>query len=148
MTTICFKDGILAADRQATHHDSAFFAVTKIHRINGCLVGGAGSADVYQSMINWFQEGAKDEDFPSIQSETNDATMVVISPDGRVMVYDRTPHPVIIENEFFALGSGRDFALAAMHLGCSAEEAVKVASMFDTNSGNGVTVLKLNGDQG
>lgn len=37
--------------------------------------------------------------------------------------------------KFHAVGSGRDYALAAMHLGLSARDAVGVAMEFDLNTG-------------
>ena len=48
-----------------------------------------------------------------------------------------------MEGPFCAIGSGRDFALAAMALGHSAIEAVTVAGRFDTASGNGFDALPL-----
>ncbi|MBU3577526.1 hypothetical protein [Polynucleobacter sp. UK-Kesae-W10] len=143
MTTIVWDGKILAADKQVTNADSGHGITTKIFRVNGSLVAGAGSADVFSSLLHWYINGAIEEDFPSIQADTNDATFMVISPEGRVMFYNRTPHPMIIENEYTAMGSGRDYALAALHLGCDAVKAVQVACEFDVYSGRGIDTLTL-----
>jgi ATP-dependent protease HslVU (ClpYQ) peptidase subunit len=47
-------------------------------------------------------------------------------------------HPVN-DYKFWAIGSGRDFALAAMEMGATAEEAVLLASKFDRKTGNVVS---------
>ena len=143
MTTIAWDGKTLAADKQATNHDCGIGITTKVYRINGCLVAGAGSADVFHSMVRWFSMGADVDAFPDIQAETNDATLLVITPESRIMIYDRTPFSTIIENKFWAMGSGRDFALAALHLGCDARRAVEIACELDVYSGNGIDTLSL-----
>lgn len=40
------------------------------------------------------------------------------------------------------MGSGRDFAIAAMHCGKTAREAVEIASLYENGCGNGVDVLE------
>jgi ATP-dependent protease HslVU (ClpYQ) peptidase subunit len=66
--------------------------------------------------------------------------MTVVNRDGSVMRYEGA-WPIPIEDRQFAMGSGRDYARAAMHLGCSAAEAVAVACEFDENCGNGIDTL-------
>lgn len=68
---------------------------------------------------------------------------MIIIRDNRCFVYSDTSYPVEIEDKFFASGSGRDFAMAAMHLGLNAVEAVKVACLFDVNCGNGIDQLEI-----
>lgn len=63
--------------------------------------------------------------------------------DGSLWKYERTPHPLKFPPQQFAIGSGRDFALAAMYLGCDAAGAVHVACEFDSACGNGVDVVTL-----
>jgi len=42
--------------------------------------------------------------------------------------------PIPITDRFFAIGSGAPYALAAMSLGCSACDSVKLAADFDVNT--------------
>lgn len=141
MTTVAYKSGILAADKMSVHGTSKHSRVTKVHKINGCLCAIAGPYDIGMELLHWLQEGAEPDDFPAIQSETNEASLLVITPERRITLYERSPIPLIFEQEFAAIGSGRDFALAAMDLGCSAEEAVRVAMRFDAFTGHGVDVI-------
>ena len=83
-------------------------------------------------------------DFPPSQRDKDDwAGMLVILRDRRIARYERTPYPVFYEDETFAIGCGRDFALAAMHLGKTAREAVEVAIALDSGCGNGIDALTL-----
>ena len=77
--------------------------------------------------------------FPAMQRDKDEtANFLVVYADGRVHEYGRSHIPDILEDEFVAIGSGRDFALAAMHLGQSAVEAVGLACRLDANCGLGV----------
>lgn len=48
-----------------------------------------------------------------------------------------------IHRGYHAIGSGRDFAFSAMHLGKTAIEAVKIASEYDVNTGFETVSYKL-----
>ena len=143
MTTVAWDGKTLAADKMSSNGNSKHGKTTKVHKINGCLCAVIGSHDVATEMLHWFQEGAEPADFPDIQAETNDAGLVVITPERRITLYERAPYPLIFEQEFAAYGSGRDFALAAMHLGCTAEEAVRVAMAYDLYTGHGVDAISF-----
>lgn len=142
MTCIAWDGKTLAADKRATNSGLPR-TVTKIHRVNGCLIGASGDAAQAREMLSWWRNGAKAEDFPASQRDKEDwGTFVVIGDDG-IDVYERTPHPIRFEDKQFACGSGRDFATAAMHLGCTAAQAVEIACKFDINCGNGIDTLDL-----
>ena len=143
MTCIAWDGKTLAADKQSTNNNLAR-TVTKITRVGKSLVGGAGDASQTEEMVAWLRRGAKVGDFPASQRDKEDwASMLVIRPGGFIDLYERTPYPTRYEDKIFAIGSGRDFALAAMYLGKCASDAVEIASIFDAGSGNGVDVLVL-----
>ena len=48
-----------------------------------------------------------------------------------------------VESSFHAVGSGRDFAIAAMHLGKTAREAVELACLYDIYTGGPITEITL-----
>lgn len=147
MTTIAFDGKTLAADRRATS-GRLIFEVTKLFKARGCLVAASGDFDRINESVAWFAAGADPAKLPPYARDNNDyVAMVVIEPDGKIMKYERSAVPFRIESPFVAFGSGRDFALAAMHLGCDAAEAVRVATVFDSGSGNGVDTLTLESAQ-
>jgi ATP-dependent protease HslVU (ClpYQ) peptidase subunit len=52
-----------------------------------------------------------------------------------------------VETLFIALGSGAEFAMASMHHGASAEQAVETASVYDIYTGMGVVCCVVDGER-
>lgn len=145
MTCIAWDGTTLAADRLAAYGGMTN-EVTKIHRVNGVLVGGSGDLPFVLEMIEWVRAGRKPEDFPPAQRSKDDwQPLLVIEVDGTTSLYERTPYPVRNKNKHVAIGSGREFARAAMHLGRTAREAVEVACALSIECGGGIDVLSLGG---
>jgi len=142
MTTIAWDGKTLAADKRSTSAGLAR-TVTKIFRHEGKLLGISGSFDYGMQVVEWFKAGAEPEKFPACQLDKDDwSTLVVIDASG-VGVYERGPFLLRNEDPSWATGSGRDYAMAAMHCGKSAAEAVAVAAAFDVGTGNGIDTLEL-----
>lgn len=94
-------------------------------------------------MLAWVKAGYPPDKFPKLQEDKDDySTFLVLDKDG-IRLYEYGPEPIRFEDKQYATGSGRDFALAAMYLGKTAKEAVEIASLFDTDCGNGVDVMTL-----
>jgi ATP-dependent protease HslVU (ClpYQ) peptidase subunit len=143
MTVIAWDGRTLAGDKQ-TSFGGLHGTSTKVHRIDGNLVGCCGNAALIQEMLMWFRNGADPEKFPENQKDTDTcATVLVVTKDRQILQYESSPYPIRIENEFWAVGSGRDYAMAAMLLGHPAAEAVECANHLDTTCGNGVDTLEL-----
>lgn len=143
MTCIAWDGKTLAADKRCCY-GGLIGTVTKIHRVRGVLVGGSGESAFINAMIQWIKEGRDAGSFPKSQSDKDDwQPVLVIEVDGRISMYERTAFPIRREDRFIAIGSGRDFAMAAMHLGRSAREAVEVACALDCGCGNGIDTLGL-----
>lgn len=140
MTTITYRDGVLAADSLATMGDTkAHGHYQKIRRIGDHLVGAAGSVADSQHFVDWLKHG--DENVPPPKGNYS---ALIIDPRGRVReIENGSVLPVPRGAKFFAVGSGAPFALAAMYAGASAAEAVKIAAKIDTATGLPVKTLKL-----
>lgn len=143
MTCIAWDGKTLAADKRSCEN-GIIGTVTKIHRVNGSLVGGSGANAFISQMIQWVRDGRKVKDFPDAQRDKDDwQPFLLIETDGRIAFYDRTPYPTWFEQQHYAIGSGRELARAAMYLGKTAREAVEVACALDCGCGNGIDVLEL-----
>jgi 20S proteasome alpha/beta subunit len=143
MTCIAWDGKTLAADKRASL-GGLIRTTTKIFRVRDCLVGYSGEAAFGQQMVGWFRDGEQPADFPGSQRDKDDwAGLLVIRPDGKIQRYERTPQALTYEDANFAVGSGRDFAIAAMYLGKTAVEAVAVACALDSDCGNGIDALEL-----
>ena len=139
MTVIAWDGKTLAADKRSVN-DGYASSVTKIFRAGDCLVGMSGCLARGHAMYQWFAAGHDPEKFPE---ETTDdwALLLVIFPSGVVWKYESREHPFVIESQPCAGGSGRDFALMAMHLGCDARRAVELTCELSVACGNGIDTL-------
>ena len=141
MTTIAFRDGVIASDSIAVE-DDMITQVVKIHRSRGCIIGLAGDFYAGYLFLEWFEENEDGENRPGA-SETGDFSAIVLFPDGRLYTCDG--HYVLAPelSAYYAIGSGAAYAMSAMKLGLSAEAAVAHAIGFDVNSGGEVKTMRL-----
>jgi len=141
MTVIAWDGVRLAADKRSTL-GTLIRTTTKVFRVGEALAAYAGDADAGEEVLAWFRDGCDVGKFPASQRDKDNwAGLLVVWQDGTIWKFERTPYPVKFPPQQFAIGSGRDFALAAMHLGKTAPEAVDVACFFDSGCGNGVDFL-------
>lgn len=140
MTTIAYRDGVLAADSLVTLGSTKVHgSYQKIRRIGDHIIGTAGSVASCQAFIDWIRMG-DGETLPP-KGEYN---ALIIDPRGRVReIENGSVLPVPRGAKFFAIGSGSPYALAAMYAGANAAEAVKIAAKIDTSTGLPVKTLKL-----
>lgn len=143
MTTIVYRDGILASDSQITNGDLRQSSTRKIF---GCDrgIGGAAGKLVDAHLFNmWIQAGAPDNP-PKIDDHAADG--IFIHPTGETFLWDGTEQLIELQGPFFAFGSGHQIAVGALAQGASAIEAVHIAIQYDTGSGGAVQTLALNGE--
>lgn len=146
MTVIAWDGKTLAADKQSTSAGLAR-TVTKLSRSMSAdgktlrLYGISGDPNVGQEIIHWHHNGLDGKDFPSMAKDGG-TTVIMVDRSG-VYLFDKSAFPERIEDEFVAIGSGRDFALAAMYLGCDARDAVEVACHFQDGCGRGIDTEEL-----
>lgn len=140
MTTIAFRDGVIAADSRATVHTESggdrFFTTEKLfRRIVGkgkqrreVIIATAGESAPSLVFVDWYGSGKPIPD--QILHLDSDFTCLVVEKDGLYEV-DKFCRPEKIIEKFYAVGSGTKAALAAMHCGKSALEAVRIAALID-----------------
>lgn len=136
MTTIAFDGETLAADSQVT---CAYIELcgTKIRRMNGTLCGAAGAAQDAELFFIWVKAGMPKEK-PDLDKDDFCALLV---SKGKVIYFDNKL--IGIKSDCpAAVGSGSRYAVAAMHCGKTAKEAVKVAARFDPFTGGRIRTLK------
>ena len=142
MTIIAWDGKTLAADRAATNCGYQR-SVTKIFRVPGGIVGFAGDESRVMAFLEWFKTGMYLGMFPDFQKGDDAVGCLFIRNDGTQLAYTHTPYPAVHTDRFDAIGSGRDYALAAMYLGHDAKRAVEVACALDNGCGNGIDTLTL-----
>ena len=143
MTTIVWDGKTLAADKQWTDAGIALSG-TKIHKFKKHLLFAAGATTDIQAMLEWWKRGADPKDFPSSQSvKENMVAFQIIKPNKTLWCFEAHPYPYQIENDKFAVGSGRNDALGALSMGADAVKAVEIACQLDIHSGCGIDTLTL-----
>lgn len=141
MTVIAWDGFTLAADRLA-NMNGLKASVSKLRRINGNLVGGAGDLSVLMALFHWYEQGADPKNLPDGQRDKDRwSSLLIITPEKKIYKIEQDGYPFLINEPFFAIGTGRDFAIATMLLGFSARKAVQVASKYDAGCGLGVDTL-------
>ena len=136
MTTVAAKasTGEIAADSMVSGDDS-FYLVEKLRKGKVSLYGACGDWDKILKFYSVLESGG------DLDSDM-DVTVLELRHDG-IWIYESTIIPAKIKNDFWAIGTGANYAIAAMHLGLSPAEAVKIACMYDTSSHEPIDVLKL-----
>lgn len=143
MTTIAFDGKTMACDTRISGSHS-YNTDTKIYENRQFVIGAAGDAGVGLILV-------KDESILVPKHYDCDFSALVWAKDTktlyRVEFFKSWNAPlsavIVMPDPFAATGSGAPYAMAAMHLGCEAGEAVRVASEFDTNTGGKVITKQL-----
>lgn len=146
MTTIAYRDGMLAADSAMTAGELYRGRRRKVHWSLGpggrTLVAACGSSGVTALFVRWAMDGSPDESKP-VPHEKDSLLGVVIRPDGAIEIWNERMQKQTVEAPFVAAGSGNELAMGAMAMGASAVEAVRVACRFDIYSAEPVDSVSL-----
>lgn len=155
MTTIVVTKNKMVSDGQVSYGDRIdAYDFKKIRKINGCLVGGAGRLSSVLAFFDWFEEYTSSSLLKSSAPEVNilipegiddeDFTGVVLFSDGDVLLYEggKRCYPAF-SKDYYAIGSGASFAIAALDAGASAEQALEIAKKRDISTGGETFVEEL-----
>lgn len=145
MTTIAVNRVMMAGDRRFTKDNVILTGRTKIHEVPGtifgvkkALVGFAGRADQIGNVINYLHDPTFGK-----PPRVRDTEMVFLLPGKRIVHAQSLTDFTEITDKFFAIGSGCQFALAAMSAGKDPLEAVKIAAKHDAMTGGPFNTLTL-----
>lgn len=143
MTTIAYRDGIMAADSLITGGSIRIGATAKMGRLaQGGLYGCSGWIALLEVIVPWLEKGAPIAERPKLPDD-GEFHMLVVWPSGTVTDFDKRLQRIDVDGEFFASGSGYELALGAMAMGATARQAVEVAARFDVYTGGRISTLSL-----
>lgn len=144
MTTITYRDGVLASDSRETSTNGEVgddgYVVNdrckKVYRLpDGRLFAAAHATEDGERLLLALRNNQTP---PALE----DVCALLINHDGTVLMYEG--HIWIKQHgPYFAIGSGARFALGAMKVGASAVKAATVGAAMDPYSGGPIQVLKL-----
>lgn len=134
MTTIAYRDGIMAADSGCFNDGLYEGEVDKIWMLPAVgMLGCCGEYGAILKVVEWLMKGGEPARKPRLSRESAFAGLLV-KLDGEVMHYQLGLRPLRIAADFHAIGSGREIAIGAMATGASAVRAVEIACHYDRMS--------------
>lgn len=148
MTTIAYKDGVLASDSQSTLGDVIYENdCQKIFENVGPFEAVAVAGD-YQDAVDVLKviqaytdiDQIRDIDFKQAKIQ---AQFLAVTHDRALWYYAGDMSWQMRPDIPFAIGSGGDYAWGAMLNGATATEAVHIASQLDTGTNNRIQYVNL-----
>ena len=123
MTTVAYRDGVMASDSSCWEGSTNAHSVKKVWKIRGCLVGCSGNMADIHSFVRWVKDGAAEDEYPRMKSLS-----AIVASDLGVSAFEAGSfHPIPVVGKYCSVGSGSSVALGAMHHGATAVEAIRAA---------------------
>ena len=143
MTTLVYRDGILAADSLITYgHTQMPGVAQKIHKLpNGDLYGFVGSLESGEIMRRWLVDEERQSRPIGPMKTDNFEALIASQEDGLLFFEDR--EWVKIRVPYVAMGSGKEHAYGALQVGASARQAVLAAMKLDAGTGGKLKTLEV-----
>lgn len=161
MTTIAYKDGVIACDSRTSFGGLTFAGASqqKVFKTKGGYLGTAGDAN--QRDKEWALPVKDKETFlifleHMAELEFDIQALFVADKNKNQVLYGYTNKEEgagdfefgtcvfdLEEGHGYAIGSGQLAASVAMYCGCTAEQAVEVAAKFDTRTDDRVKTYEL-----
>lgn len=145
MTTIAANRSQIAGDRCATHSGGFRFKIkSKLYTFNSPLiyphpfhVGMAGNIESFPDIIDFFTNPAEAKKIPRLKGGEG----IILTENGKLFCFSIPTIWVEVDQEYYAVGSGANFAMGAMAAGDTPEDAIKKAMRHDTGTAFGVTKI-------
>jgi len=137
MTTVAYRDGVLAADSRVTVGGMVVTdKATKVHRLrDGSLFGWAGGVEDAERLKRALVKG---QDAPP----NLDVIALRAHPDGSVSCFEGNIW-IKQTDPYHAIGSGAPYAIGAMDAGADAVSAATIGSKRDTSSGGKIKKVRF-----
>lgn len=137
MTTVAYRDGVLAGDTRVTTGDRINTEKQrKVWKLkDGFLFGAAGGIEDIERLKIAIKMGNEP---PAL----TDISAILISPQSQIFLYEG--HTWVKQpDKYYAVGTGHDLAMTAMDCGADAVTAVRMGIKRDTKSGGRVLSVRL-----
>lgn len=140
MTTIAANLYEMAADTRVTWDDDTTSSSVKIYTIGSAILGATGDVDEIAKFIEWYTNGSVGKQ----PKRSKDFRVIRLNSEG-LHIIDSNSYWLKLDDKFFAVGSGGQFAIGAMEMGATPENAVRIAAKHDLFTNSSITVFKLKG---
>lgn len=146
MTTIAYRDGVIASDSRAGRGNFVLPGIEpKLRRMkDGSLAGICGDAALGFRLLDWLEGSGPGGRPDTFQTADYWCSVLVVEKSGNATLYEGNGYSVV-PGPFYAMGSGMAPALGAMHMGANAERAVEIAAQCDPWTGGPIEWMALDG---
>lgn len=140
MTTIAasLDHQMIAADTRCST-DGWMVNVSKLRTGPNTAFGAAGQ---WEQVLKFYAALEQNSDLAT-ECEVD---VLEIRPDA-LYLYNSSLTCYPIKERFWAIGTGSGYAIAAMYLGKDPIEAIRIAALFDPNTGGEIETLRLPNDK-
>jgi hypothetical protein len=129
MTTIVANLECMAADRLVSYGPS-YNGDMKIWEAKGSVWGAAGAADMCIAFKAWtLGKGPR----PKPESDEDKIDVLQLSPKG-LFLWVSCAGPDAVKEPFYGIGSGGGYAVGALSMGATLDQAMEVAAKWDANT--------------
>ncbi len=146
MTTIAYRDGIIAYDSRVTADgfimDDNYEKRIDAGGVNFFLCGATSDWDAFIESYLTTKESKRSLDISALIYDNENKKLLRSSVESDGEIYRIWSSPLRIDAHH-SFGSGRDFALAFMYTGMTAEQSVQAASIFDASTGGFIRTFSL-----
>lgn len=146
MTTVAFRDGVMACDSRYSETSVGGTRGPKVFRKKigkrEVLIGIAGDVFAAMLFVDWY--GTSNADlYKTLTEMTEDSFGILIWDGKRLLEANHYCRPCELGEPYYALGSGGVHAITAMDCGKTAIQAVQMAIKRDIHSGGRIVSMKL-----
>jgi ATP-dependent protease HslVU (ClpYQ) peptidase subunit len=148
MSTVAYKDGIIAGDTMMSFGSELIGGVRKVGRTENFLFGYVGQMSGMYRMYKWVNnlpEYTDPNDFYEHADTLNmgdiDGSAILISRTEDIWALSAAGGMILLRRAYESVGSGSTYALGALASGASAIEAVKTAITLDAYTGGKVETV-------
>lgn len=140
MTTIAYKDGVIAYDSQITRGDVITYDdYEKCIEQAGVKFFCCGTVSDYQRLVDAYFGAKPDGNIDATALVLDGESLMMVAVDDATGLW-KSP---VMRDRPYAIGSGTPYAFAAMDMGASAEKAVEMAARRDTSTGGKVRTARV-----
>lgn len=133
MTTIAYKQGVIACDNQMTYQGVRYRAPYKLQKRERFVYVVTGEIAPGLTAVDCIDRGEPDD-----RPEAEYSIFQMCRRTGRLWEWEHVGERLPILEKFHAVGSGSHLALGAMAAGATPGEAIRIACAWDVHSGFGV----------
>ena len=141
VTTIAYRDGILAVDSQVSDGNRFDGTMQKWARGHGWIAAMAGAANRFEVMKTVTIDPENVPAFEKTALSENEE-LIIVTEAG--VFFCNSNGLLKFDADFYVAGSGGSLAMGAMAAGATAEQAVQIACKYDIKTCEPVHVLRVN----